>query len=154
MLVLLALFAAFFQRTRWGLSMQATADDEMAALSLGVSAKFVYAIAWAIAFATAGIGGIFLGNVNGLNISVAYQSLLVLPAVVLGGMNSIPGAIVGGIAIGVLQNLAGGYLDQLVIGGVRLFPGGIKDIFPFVVMMVVLLFKPYGLWGWERIERV
>jgi branched-chain amino acid transport system permease protein len=154
MLVLLALFAAFFQRTRWGLSMQATADDEMAALSLGVSAKFVYAIAWAIAFATAGIGGIFLGNVNGLNISIAYQSLLVLPAVVLGGMNSIPGAIVGGLAIGILQNLAGGYLDQLVIGGVRLFPGGVKDIFPFVVMMIVLLFKPYGLWGWERIERV
>ncbi len=154
MFLLLGLFAAFFQRTRWGLSMQATADDEMAALSLGVSAKFVYAIAWAIAFATAGIGGIFLGNVNGLNISIAYQSLLVLPAVVLGGMNSIPGAIVGGIAIGVLQNLAGGYVDQLVVGGVRLFPGGVKDIFPFVVMMVVLLFKPYGLWGWQRIERV
>jgi branched-chain amino acid transport system permease protein len=153
-LILLPVFTGFFQLTRWGLSMQATADDEMAALSLGVSAKFVYAAAWAIAFMTAGIGGIFLGNDTGLNISVASQSLLVLPAVVLGGLNSVPGAIVGGIAIGVLQNLAGGYLDQLVIAGVRVFPGGIKNMFPYVVMIVVLLFKPYGLWGWERIERV
>ncbi len=153
-LVLLPIFVGFFQLTRWGLSMQATADDEMAALSLGISAKFVYAIAWAIAFMTAGIGGIFLGNDTGLNITVAGQSLLVLPAVVLGGLNSIPGAIVGGITIGVLQNLAGGYLDQLMIAGIRIFPGGIKSLFPFVVMIVVLLFRPYGLWGWVRIERV
>ncbi len=152
--ILLPIFVAFFQFTRWGLSMQATADDEMAALSLGVSAKFVYAIAWAIAFMTAGIGGIFLGNDTGLNITVAGTSLLVLPAVVLGGLNSIPGAIVGGIAIGVLQNLAGGYLDQLVIAGIRIFPGGVKNLFPYVVMVIVLLFKPYGLWGWVRIERV
>ena len=146
-LILLAVFVWFFQRTRWGLAMQATADDEMAALSLGVSAKFVYAVAWAIAFMAAGVGGTFLGNVNGLNISVGYLGLLVLPAVVLGGLNSVPGAIVGGLLIGVLQNLAGGYLDQFI-------PGGIKDTFPLFFMAIVLLFKPYGLWGWEKIERV
>lgn len=153
-LVLLPIFVGFFQLTRWGLSMQATADDEMAALSLGVSAKFVYAVTWGIAFMTAGIGGIFLGNDTGLNIGVAETSLLVLPAVVLGGLNSVPGAIVGGISIGILQNLAGGYLDQLIIAGVRIFPGGVKSVFPFVVMVIVLLFRPYGLWGWVRIERV
>ncbi len=153
-LILLPIFVGFFQLTRWGLSMQATADDEMAALSLGISAKFVYAVAWAIAFMTAGIGGIFLGNDTGLNIGVAETSLLVLPAVVLGGLNSVPGAIVGGVSIGVLQNLAGGYLDQLIIAGVRVFPGGVKALFPYMVMIVVLLFRPYGLWGWERIERV
>lgn len=146
-LVLLVIFVLFFQRTRWGLSMQATADDEMAALSLGVSADFVYAVAWAIAFMAAGVGGTLLGNINGVNISIGYLGLLVLPAVVLGGLNSVPGAIVGGITIGILQNLAGGYLD-------RLTPGGVKDIFPFVVMAIVLLFRPYGLWGWARIERV
>ena len=123
--------------------MQATADDEMAALSLGVSADFVYAVAWAIAFMAAGVGGSLLGNINGLNISIGYLGLLVLPAVVLGGLNSVPGAIVGGISIGILQNLAGGYLDHLT-------PGGVKDIFPFVVMAIVLLFRPYGLWGWAR----
>ena len=146
-IILLCIFVCFFQYTRWGLAMQATADDEMAALSLGVSARFVYAMAWAIAFMAAGVGGTLLGNINGLNISVGYLGLLVLPAVVLGGLNSVPGAIVGGIIIGVLQNLAGTYLDKY-------FPGGVKEIAPFVFMVIFLLFKPYGLWGWERIERV
>ena len=144
---LLCIFVGFFQHTRWGLAMQATADDEMAALSLGVSARFVYATAWSIAFMAAGVGGTLLGNINGLNISVGYLGLLVLPAVVLGGLNSVPGAIMGGIIIGVLQNLAGAYLDKY-------FPGGVKEIAPFAFMAIFLLFKPYGLWGWERIERV
>jgi len=146
-IILLIIFVCFFNYTRWGLAMQATADDEMAALSLGVSARFVYAAAWSIAFMAAGVGGTLLGNINGLNISVGFLSLLVLPAVVLGGLNSIPGAIVGGIIIGILQNFSGAYLD-------RYFPGGVKEIAPFVFMAVFLLFKPYGLWGWERIERV
>ena len=146
-IVLLIVFMLFFKYTRWGLSMQATADDETAALSLGVSARFVYAAAWAIAFMSAGVGGALLGNINGINTSVGYLGLLVLPAVVLGGLNSVPGAIVGGISIGLLQNFSGTYLDQY-------FPGGVKEIVPFVFMAVFLLFKPYGLWGWERIERV
>ncbi len=146
-MILLLVFVSFFKYTRWGLAMQATADDEMAALSLGVSARFVYATAWAIAFMAAGVGGTLLGNINGLNISVGYLGLLVLPAVVLGGLNSVPGAIVGGIAIGILQNFSGAYLDQFV-------PGGVKEIAPFAFMAIFLLFKPYGLWGWERIERV
>lgn len=146
-IILLLAFVTFFKYTKWGLSMQATADDEMAALSLGVNAKIVYALAWAIAFMAAGVGGTLLGNINGLNISVGYLGLLVLPAVVLGGLNSVPGAIVGGLVIGVLQNLADGYLS-------RFTPGGVKEVFPFAVMVIVLLFKPYGLWGWVRIERV
>ena len=139
-LILMVIFVCFFKYTRWGLSMQACADDEMAALSLGVSAKFVYALAWAIAFMAAGVGGTLLGNINGLNYSVSVLGLLVLPVVVFGGLNSVPGAIVGGITIGVLQNLAGGYLDYY-------FPGGIKEIAPFVFMVVFLLFKPYGSVG-------
>jgi len=146
-IILLCLFVGFFKYTRWGLAMQATADDEMAALSLGVSARFVYAAAWAIAFMASGVGGTLLGNINGLNISVSHLGLLVLPAVVLGGLNSVPGAIVGGITIGILQNLCGAYLD-------RYFPGGVKEVAPFAFMVVFLLFKPHGLWGWERIERV
>jgi|UniRef100_A0A7C4EX86 branched-chain amino acid transport system permease protein len=146
-MILMVIFVSFFKYTRWGLSMQACADDEMAALSLGVSAKFVYALAWAIAFMAAGVGGTLLGNINGLNYSVSMLGLLVLPVVVFGGLNSVPGAIVGGITIGVLQNLTGGYLDYY-------FPGGIKEIAPFIFMVIFLLFKPYGLWGWERIERV
>jgi branched-chain amino acid transport system permease protein len=146
-MLLLVIFVTFFKYTRWGLAMQATADDEMAALSLGISARFVYAAAWSIAFMAAGVGGTLLGNINGLNISVGYLGLLVLPAVVLGGLNSVPGAIVGGIVIGILQNLSGTYLE-------RYFPGGMREVAPFIFMTVFLLFKPHGLWGWERIERV
>lgn len=146
-IILLIIFVCFFRYTRWGLAMQATADDEMAALSIGISARFVYAVAWAIAFVAAGVGGTLLGNINGLNISVGYLGLLVLPAVVFGGLNSIPGAIVGGIVIGILQNFTGVYLD-------RFFPGAVKEIAPFVFMVIFLLFKPHGIWGWERIERV
>ena len=146
-IVLFLVFVAFFKYTRWGLSMQATADDETAALSLGVSARFVYAASWAIAFMSAGVGGALLGNINGVTVSVGYLGLLVLPAVVLGGLNSIPGAIVGGLLIGVLQNFAGTYLDVY-------FPGGVKDVFPFAFMAIFLLFKPYGLWGWVKIERM
>jgi len=146
-IILLVVFVCFFKYTRWGLAMQATADDEMAALSLGVSARYVYAAAWASAFMAAGVGGTLLGNINGLNISVAYLGLLVLPVVVLGGLNSVPGAILGGVIIGVLQNFCGAYLDQF-------FPGGVKEIAPFAFMAVFLLWKPYGIWGWERIERV
>ena len=146
-IVLFLIFVAFFKYTRWGLSMQATADDETAALSLGVSARFVYAASWAIAFMSAGVGGALLGNINGVTISVGYLGLLVLPAVVLGGLNSIPGAVVGGITIGILQNFAGTYLDQY-------FPGGVKEIFPFAFMAIFMLFVPYGLWGWIKIERM
>jgi len=146
-ILLLLIFVAFFKYTRWGLSMQATADDETAALSLGVSARFVYAASWAIAFMSAGVGGALLGNINGVNISVSVLGLLVLPAVVLGGLNSVPGAVVGGITIGLLQNFAGTYLDAY-------FPGGVKEIFPFAFMVVVLLFLPYGFWGWVKIERM
>ena len=146
-IVLLVVFVWFFTRSRWGLSMQATADDEMAALSLGVSAKRVYALAWAIAFMAAGVGGTLLGNINGLNISVGYLGLLVLPAVVLGGLNSVPGAIVGGLVIGVLQNLSDAYVGKLT-------QGGVKEIAPFAFMVIILLFRPYGLWGWVKIERV
>ncbi|MGQ9655963.1 MAG: branched-chain amino acid ABC transporter permease [Thermodesulfobacteriota bacterium] len=146
-LILLVVFVSFFKYTRWGLAMQATADDEMAAMSVGVSAKLVYALAWSIAFMAAGVGGTLLGNVNGVNISVGYLGLLVLPAVVLGGLNSVPGAILGGIIIGILQNLADGYLSEFT-------PGGVKEVAPLAFMVIVLLFKPFGLWGWERIERV
>ena len=144
--VLMGFLILFFQRTRTGLAMQATADDETAAMSVGVSPKRVYGWSWALAFVVVGVGGALLGNINGLNIGVAFLGLLVLPAVVIGGLNSIPGAIVGGLIIGVLQNLGDFYISP--------FLPGIKDIFPFLVMLVVLLFLPYGLWGWIKIERM
>jgi branched-chain amino acid transport system permease protein len=154
-IILMVIFISFFKYTRWGLSMQACADDEMAALSLGVSAKFVYALAWGIAFMASGVGGTVLGNINGLNYSVSMLGLMVLPVVVFGGLNSIPGAIVGGITIGVLQNISDGGLTFLKIYVPwNYWPVSIKEVAPFIFMVIFLLFKPFGLWGWERIERV
>ena len=154
-IILMVVFISFFKYTRWGLAMQACADDEMAALSLGVSAKFVYAMAWAIAFMAAGVGGTLLGNINGLNYSVGLLGLLVLPVVVFGGLNSVPGAIVGGITIGLLENLSDGGLTYLkIVFPSEWWPVTIKSVAPFVFMVIFLLFKPFGLWGWERIERV
>ncbi len=152
-IILLIIFVSFFKYTRWGLAMQATADDEMAALSLGISARFVYSIAWAIAFMAAGVGGTLLGNLSGVNISIAHMGLTVLPAVVLGGLNSVAGAIVGGIAIGIMESFVGTYVDSWLINTMGV-PLSVKEIAPFLFMTIFLLFKPYGLWGWERIERV
>ena len=146
-IILLIVFVCFFKYTRWGLAMQATADDEMAAFSLGVSARFVYAAAWAIAFMAAGVGGTLLGNINGLNISVGYLGLLVLPAVVLGGLNSVPGAIVGGIYRAYYRTSVGHIWTGI-------FPAVLKRSPLLFLWLVFLLFKPHGLWGWERIERV
>jgi branched-chain amino acid transport system permease protein len=110
-IVLLLVFVAFFQYTRWGLSMQATADDEMAALSLGVSARFVYAIAWGIFYA--GVGGTPLSNINGLNISVATWACWSCPPLL--GVKLVPGAI-GRDHHRVLQNPSGTYLTSFSWG--------------------------------------
>jgi branched-chain amino acid transport system permease protein len=137
----------FFRYSRMGLAMRGTADDQETALLMGISTKRVFAMVWGIAFVTAAISGIFLANVMVVNIGLTFVAISAFPAVILGGLESIPGAIIGGLAIGVIENLAGGYLDQ-VIGG------GVKDVTPFVILFLILMVKPYGLFGKKEIERV
>ncbi|TWI58875.1 branched-chain amino acid ABC transporter permease [Halalkalibacter nanhaiisediminis] len=144
---LLIVFTLFFKFSKMGIAMRAVADDQQAALSMGISVKSVYAITWAIASVVAAVGGVLLGNINGVNASMAIIGLTVLPVVILGGLDSIPGAIVGGFIIGVLQSLAGGYLDPLV-------GGGLKEVVPFIIVVIILMIKPYGLFGKGGIERV
>lgn len=146
-LVLLALFSFFFKRSIMGIAMRATADDQQAALSMGISVKVAFAVTWALAAAISTVGGVLLGNINGVNISLAHFGLKVLPVVILGGLDSIPGAIVGGFIIGILENLAGGYLDPLL-------GGGVKEVAPFIILVLILMLKPYGLFGKQVIERV
>jgi branched-chain amino acid transport system permease protein len=114
---------------------------------MGISVKRMFAIAWAIAAVVAAVGGIMLGQINGINLSLAHFGLKVFPVVILGGLDSVVGAIIGGFIIGVLESLSSGYLDPLIGGGVR-------DVAPFVLLVLVLMIKPYGLFGQERIERV
>ncbi len=145
-LVLLAVLTAFFKYSILGIAMRATADDEQAALSMGISVKRVLAATWAVAAMVAAVGGIFLGNIAGVNPLLTSYGLKVLPVAILGGLDSIPGAIVGGFIIGILESLTGGYLDPYMTG--------VKEVVPFVVMILILLVKPYGLFGKEIIERV
>jgi branched-chain amino acid transport system permease protein len=145
-LMISSLFA-FFKFTRTGLSLRSAANDQLAAMLMGISVKKVFAIVWAIAFLTAALAGIFLGNIIVINNRFSLVAIKAFPAVVLGGLQSIPGAIVGGIIIGVIENLAGGYLDQYL-------GGGIKNLSSFIVLFIILMVKPYGLFGKEEIERV
>jgi branched-chain amino acid transport system permease protein len=143
----LVLFNLFFRFSASGIAMRAVANDQQAAQSMGISIKKIFAIAWAIAAVVAAVGGILIGNINGVNTSLSGFGLKVFPAVILGGLDSIPGAILGGFIIGLLEALSGIYLDPI-------FEGGSKEVVPFVVLVVVLMIKPYGLFGTEEIEKI
>ncbi len=145
--IFLGLFTIFFKKSKVGVAMRAVASDQQAALSMGIDVKRIFALSWAIAAVVSAVGGIFLANINGVNTSLSHFGLKVFPVVILGGLDSIVGAIVGGLIIGILENLAGGYIDPLI-------GGGAKELFPFVIMIVVLMIKPYGLFGTVEVEKV
>jgi len=147
-MVLLGAFWLFFKFSLTGMAMRATADNQQVAQSLGVSVKRVFALSWCIATVVSALGGIILGSVRGgVDFSIADLGLKVFPVVILGGLDSVPGAIVGGILIGVFENLSGGYLDPIL-------GGGVKEVAPFVALVLILMLRPYGLFGKVEIERV
>ena len=145
-LLLLTFFAIFFKYARTGIYMRAVADHQTAAQSMGISVKRIFAISWCIAAVVSSIGGILVGNIAGVGVDLSYIGLKVLPAVILGGLDSVLGAIIGGLVVGVLEFLSAGYLDP--------YMPAINEVFPFIVMVLVLMIKPYGLFGTEEIERV
>ncbi len=144
---ILIAFSLMFKFTPTGIAMRATANDQQAAQSMGVSVKWVFAMAWAIGGVVAALGGVLLGNINGVNAYLSVIGLKVFPVVIVGGLDSIPGAILGGLIVGVAENLCGGYLDPI-------FGGGVKAVAPFVILLIILLVRPYGLFGSRQIERV
>ena len=147
-IVTVAILMLFFRYTKIGLAMRATAEDLQVVQSVGIRATTVYAVSWVIACVVGVIGGILLGGVSGANMELAEVGLKAFAVVLLGGVNSIGGAIVAGIILGMLENVAAGYLDPL------LPRGGLAQVFPFIVMIIVLIFKPHGLFGLVRIERI
>jgi branched-chain amino acid transport system permease protein len=147
-IVAVVILMLFFRYTKIGLAMRATAEDLQVVRSVGIRATTVYAVSWVIACVVGVIGGILLGGVSGVMIPLAEIGLKAFAVVLLGGVNSIGGAIFAGIILGVLENVAAGYLDPL------LPRGGLANIFPFIVMIIVLIFRPYGLFGLVRIERI
>lgn len=146
--VLLLLLSLFFKFSRYGIAMRATAFSQQVALSMGISVKHMFALAWSIAVAVSAVGGVLLGGIRGgVDGAFALFGLKVIPVVILGGLDSVLGAIVGGLVMGVLENLAGGYLDPV-------FGGGVKEVAPFVALVGILTVRPYGLFGKVKIERV
>jgi branched-chain amino acid transport system permease protein len=146
--ICVVLLMLLFRYTKIGLAMRATAEDLQVVQSVGIRVTTVYAVSWVIACVVGVIGGILLGGVSGANMELAEVGLKAFAVVLLGGVNSIGGAIVGGIILGMLENVAAGYLDPLLPGG------GLAKVFPFIVMIIVLIFRPYGLFGLTRIERI
>ena len=147
-IIAVVILVLFFRYTKSGLAMMATAEDEQVVQSAGIRVTTVYALSWVIACIVGVIGGIILGGESGVMIPLSEVGLKAFAVALLGGVNSIFGAIVAGVILGMLENVAAGYLDPLLPGG------GLANVFPFIVMMIVLIIRPYGLFGLAEIERI
>jgi branched-chain amino acid transport system permease protein len=140
----LILFGLFFKYSSQGIFMRSVADNQKAALSLGVHVQKVFALSWGIAALVAGMSGIVLGIINGINVhDLSAIGLKVFPVVILGGLDSIGGAIIGGLIIGLLETFTGGYISP-----------SLSDVIPYIILVFILMVKPYGLFGLVEIERV
>ncbi|MGG5808744.1 branched-chain amino acid ABC transporter permease [Falsiroseomonas sp. CW058] len=147
-LVIMLGFAWFFTASKHGLAMRATAFDQQVAQSLGVSVPKVFAMSWAISAVVSAVAGVVVGVVNGVSSALSFYGIKVFPAVILGGLDSVLGAVLGGLIVGVLENWAH-YLDSQWLNWGNMF-----QIAPFYALVLILLIKPYGLFGTKNIERV
>ena len=147
--IMIGAFTWFFKASTVGISMRAVSDDQFASMSIGISVPKVFGLAWATAGLSAAAAGGIIGNITGLNFDVLHSfGIIVFPVVIVGGLDSIFGAIVAGIIMGLIQQFAAGYLD----GNWGL--NGTADVLPYIILLIILLFKPHGLFGIHEIERV
>ena len=146
-LTFLAAFGWFFLKSRKGIAMRAVADNQQVAMAMGIDVERYFGVAWAMTGVVSALGGILWGNLLGVDVNLALVGFKVFPVVILGGLDSIPGAILGGLIVGVVENIAAGYVDPYV-------GGGTKDFAPYVLMILALMIRPYGIFGKRIIERV
>ena len=140
-------FGWFFLKSRMGVAMRAVADNQQVAMAMGIDVERYFGLAWAMTGIVSALGGIVWGNLLGVDVQLSLVGLKVFPVVILGGLDSIPGAIVGGLIVGIVENLAAGYIDPYV-------GGGTKDFAPYVLMIIALMVRPYGIFGKAIIERI
>jgi branched-chain amino acid transport system permease protein len=145
--VLVTSLALFFSRTRIGRALRAVADDHQAALAVGIPLQQIWGIVWAVAGSVALVAGLLWGARNGVQYALTFLALKALPVLILGGFESIPGAIVGGLIIGASEKLAEVYIGPYV-------GGGVEGWFPYVLALLFLLIRPEGLFGEKHIDRV
>jgi branched-chain amino acid transport system permease protein len=146
-LLFLAAFGWFFLKSRKGIAMRAVADSQQVAMAMGINVERYFALAWSMTGIVSALGGVIWGSMLGVDVHLALVGFKVFPVVILGGLDSIPGAIVGGLIVGIVENVASGYIDPYV-------GGGTKDFAPYVLMIVALMVRPYGIFGKRIIERV
>jgi branched-chain amino acid transport system permease protein len=146
-LLFVGAFGWFFLKSRKGIAMRAVADNQQVAMAMGINVERYFALAWAMTGVVSALGGIIWGSLLGVDVHLALVGFKVFPVVILGGLDSIPGAIVGGLIVGLVENVAAGYIDPYV-------GGGTKDFIPYVLMIVALMVRPYGIFGKTIIERV
>ena len=146
-LVFLSGFGWFFLKSRKGIAMRAIADNQQVAMAMGINVERYFGLAWAMTGVVSALGGLIWGNLLGVDINLSLVGLKVFPVVILGGLDSIPGAIVGGLIVGLVENLTAGYVDPYE-------GGGTKDFAPYVLMILALMIRPYGIFGKKIIERI
>ena len=146
-LIFLTCFGWFFLKSRKGIAMRAVADNQQVAMAMGIDVERYFGLAWAMTGVVSALGGIIWGNLLGVDVNLSLVGFKVFPVVILGGLDSIPGAIIGGLIVGIVENVAAGYVDPYV-------GGGTKDFAPYVLMIVALMVRPYGIFGKKIIERV
>lgn len=142
-IIMIVLIFLFFNRTKAGISMEATSQNQLAAYLMGIGVKKVFSNIWALSALVAAVGGILLTPIQFLNYNMGFIGLKAIPAAVLGGLYSVPGAIIGGMIIGVSEALAGVYL-----------PTGFKEVFPYIILIGILLIRPEGIFGLPERKRV
>ena len=147
-LVVFALLTLFFRYHKMGIAMRATADDQMAVQACGIPVTSIFSKSWMFACVVAAIGGVLISSIGGITHGLVETGLKAFSVVILGGLNSFGGAMVAGPIIGLCENLGGGYLTPIIKWG------GVKDIIPFIIIIIVMVIKPYGLFGEVRIERI
>ncbi len=146
-LLIAALTSWFFNKTQTGLEMSAVAEDHQTALSLGISVKRSIAIAWAMSGVFSTLAAIVFLNGKGMTFLASDIGFAALPVALLAGLESIGGVVLGGLIVGVASSLAAFFLDPV-------FDGGVAGVFPFLIMILILLIRPTGLFGWKTIERI
>jgi branched-chain amino acid transport system permease protein len=146
-LVAFVLLTLFYRYHKMGIAMRATADDQLAVQACGIPVTRIFSRSWMFACVVAALGGILISSIGGITYGLVETGLKGFSVVILGGLDSFPGAMLAGPIIGLAESLGGGYLTPF------LWPG-VKDIIPFVIIIIVMLIRPYGLFGEERIERI
>jgi branched-chain amino acid transport system permease protein len=146
-LVVFGLLTVFYKYHRLGIAMRATADDQMAVQACGIPVTRIFSMSWMFACVVAAIGGVLISSIGGISNGLVETGLQSFSVVILGGLDSFLGTMVAGPIIGLARSLGGGYLTPYLWAG-------INDIIPFIIIIIVVLVKPYGLFGEQRIERI